>query len=816
MKRVPNRFPRLNLPYKLAIVGEAPGEQEELHGEPFIGPTGNILQRVIQEKGGAFSACFVGNICQFRPPDNNLNYFAWDGTEVSDGLAHLSRDLAQFQPNCVLVLGATALKAAGVVPTKEIKSPIYAFSSSILRCEQIGSPMHGFKFVPTLHPSAVARNWDFLPRFAHAVGRALEEATTPDLSLPSRLLEIDLTAEQLINKLNSLSDCEIAVDIEGGVGGDYPIIKCVGIATSPYHAFIVNPHDFSINEQARILPALARVLWNSSIKKILKNGLYDQFCLTWQWKMPIRNFCYDTMVSGCEINPELPKSLAVQTSVYTREPFYKDERTIGDKSTFYRYCCKDAAVTFEIKESHQKILQAEGQERALAHAQFQMELIPAIHYMMQKGMRYDVDLARERLVEVELSMHEVKSGFDSLAGLEINPNTNNGANSLSNILYKKLHFPPQYRKEKGRKTEKLTSDTEALLTLLQVADRQDIINGILKWRGLESQRRQLIIGADHDGRVRCRYNPVGTETMRFTCAESPTESGANLTTIMKKFRDLYLADEGYDFAQYDLSGADGWTVGAHCNRMGDSTMLDDLRYKIKPAQVIASMYKHGREVGFLDRDALKEICKEVKSGPLYEVSKVVQHGSCYDMKAVTMVKNVLLKSYKKDGVPIYVDKQFCQRLQDHFLLGRYKAIPRWQDWVRYELKRTGPDGRPRRRLESAAGFTRLFFGRIDDPDTIRIALSHEPQVNTTYATSLILHRLWYDPENILPGGRRIIQPLHQIHDALCVQWPQERRAWAISKMESYRSNSIRIAEQDIIIPSEGGYGPNWLETENRV
>jgi DNA polymerase I-like protein with 3'-5' exonuclease and polymerase domains len=66
--------------------------------------------------------------------------------------------------------------------------------------------------------------------------------------------------------------------------------------------------------------------------------------------------------------------------------------------------------------------------------------------------------------------------------------------------------------------------------------------GILEHRHLEGILETLHVQADADGRVRCAYNVVGTETGRFSCKTSPTGAGTNMTTITKKLRHNYVAD----------------------------------------------------------------------------------------------------------------------------------------------------------------------------------------------------------------------------------------------------------------------------------
>ena len=105
----------------------------------------------------------------------------------------------------------------------------------------------------------------------------------------------------------------------------------------------------------------------------------------------------------------------------------------------------------------------------------------------------------------------------------------------------------------------------------------------------------------------------------------------------------------------DLSGADGWTVAAHCAACGDPTMLNDLRAGVKIANNIALAHMHGGKVLQWSREALRQAASEVdKSGWLYFASKRVQHGSNYGMGGKTMSDQILKDSYKLFGEPVFV------------------------------------------------------------------------------------------------------------------------------------------------------------------
>ncbi|MGH7748798.1 MAG: uracil-DNA glycosylase family protein, partial [Candidatus Dormibacteria bacterium] len=57
------------------LVGEAPGADEEYRGEPFVGASGQELNRMLSEAGIMRSECFVTNVARERPPNNDINFF---------------------------------------------------------------------------------------------------------------------------------------------------------------------------------------------------------------------------------------------------------------------------------------------------------------------------------------------------------------------------------------------------------------------------------------------------------------------------------------------------------------------------------------------------------------------------------------------------------------------------------------------------------------------------------------------------------------------------------------------------------------------
>ncbi len=855
---VPNKHPTINLDYRIALVSEYPGKHEEEKGEPFVGTSGDVLNALLTNKQILRQACFLGNICQVKTPaskEGQLSPFdTWeiDGvpstTYLQQGYEALKTDLDKFNPNITVLLGNAALRAAGV----NVK--VHSMRGSLFVCRDSASPFFGRKCISSFNPAYVYRDFTETPLLDFDLGRAKEESLSPTLVLPQRTIHVDLSYGEILDHLHAIKPgSTISVDIEGTPESG---IKCIGIALRPDYAFVYWPSDFTGLESQTLWHALGMVFADRSTRKILQNSLFDNFALAHCFGMPIYNVWWDTMLSGWECFPELEKGLDTQTSIWTREPYYKFERKIPDKRTHAIYCGKDCCVTYEIAKAQEAYMSKEQKE----HFHFNMSLLDPLLYMEHRGIRYDAEGAKQTLDSKVLPhMEALNEKLDKIffektkIAKHINPRSSGGDNSIAKILYDHLKYPRQYKKERGRKTDKETADKDSLLTLAKDEPDDSFIKLLLEYRAYESQRKQLVIGADPDGRIRASYNLVGTDTGRMACYGSPTGSGSNLQTIMHEFRHLYRADNGYDFFKCDLSGADGWTVAAWCKHFGDSTMLDDYLFGLdfKPAKVLMLLYLGGPAVNTRSRDQLFEEMKSLntKEGWLYPACKAVQHGGNYGMKPNKVSDTIKTRSYRETGKAVYVDAKKCKALQDMFLNIRYRGVKDWQEkYVQKQLKTSMS-------LPCASGHVRHFFGLAHVHETITSAYSHEPQANTTYATNLAVRNLWYDPENrlghyfdpatlqearqkleaaggtpallyILDIGRAfkdptkgyiheslknkpLIEPLHQVHDELSGQWPTPLREWARKKVPSYFQNDLQIAHQTIRIPFEGKFGDSW-------
>jgi uracil-DNA glycosylase family 4 len=858
---VPNKFPT-SASCRIAIVGEAPGKDEDYQKEPFVGTAGRFLKALMARAGIDPDTCLLASVCQIRPPGNDLAMFSWSGVEIQDGLAQLKSDLAEFKPNLVVLLGRVALRAAK--DPNQIKGPkafpIDNWRGSFFVCDNADSPMFGYKCIATYHPAAALRQYELTPLLQMDLRKAAGQSRSPEWVPPHRDIYIsDPTGgAELVQKLYDvlMRKPKIACDIEGY----WDNMTHLSIAEAKDKCFVIPFWDNLACYEHEIWRLVSQIMDDPTIVKIFQNGLYDRFCLQYGHRIRVRGALEDTMVKHAELYSELPKSLGTLTSLYTLQPYYKGDRKSNDEMTFRRYNGMDSCITYEVSDRLDKLLDPRQKE----HYRFNIDLLNLFLYMEIRGFRYDWDKAKLRQKEVFAKMYEKQHALNQVAGpayclnglvsadllrkvadlmyykrgttilngeivgqvkadyvgepvrraielarkselsagewgeletlLECHMNVDSP--KLKDYLYGKLCLPHQFKKN-AEGVEVLSTDYLALLNLRRVKPHP-AVDLIIDIRSLGTRAGILGIHPDPDGRIRAGYNVVGTETMRITCYTSPTGSGHNLQTQPEEDRDLLIADPGCEIFQCDLAGADGWTVAAYLKMLGCSAMWDDYMSGLKPAKIVALMHKYGPGINSKPRSELRELSKEIDQADwMYFACKRVQHGTSYLMGPQTCTNTIFKDSEGKLWMPMAETK----RLQGLFTL-RYK-VNLWHDYLGRQL-------RAKPIQVAASGHKRIFFGR--PTEILAQALANEPQQNTTYATNLAAHKLILDSENRTPEGRFIIEPLHQVHDALVGQWPIECREWAKAKILSYFNNNLMIANMVVRIPFEGSYGPTWAKS----
>lgn len=126
----------------LMFVGEGPGQEEDRQGRPFVGPSGELLTRMIHAIGMERSECYIANVVKCRPPGNRNP--APD--EAAACLDYLRMQTVLVRPKIIVLLGKVA---ASTLLREEI---------FITRDHGMWFERKGIYFMPTYHPSALLRD----------------------------------------------------------------------------------------------------------------------------------------------------------------------------------------------------------------------------------------------------------------------------------------------------------------------------------------------------------------------------------------------------------------------------------------------------------------------------------------------------------------------------------------------------------------------------------------------------------------------------------------------------------------------------------
>jgi DNA polymerase len=125
------------------FVGEGPGREEDLIGEPFVGRSGKLLDRLIhQEMGIDRNGCYIANVVKCRPPGNRDPL----PDEIEACRPYLSAQLELIAPRVIVTLGnfATRFMLGTTEGIRKLRGRSYVRGNSAV--------------VPTYHPAAALRS----------------------------------------------------------------------------------------------------------------------------------------------------------------------------------------------------------------------------------------------------------------------------------------------------------------------------------------------------------------------------------------------------------------------------------------------------------------------------------------------------------------------------------------------------------------------------------------------------------------------------------------------------------------------------------
>ena len=760
-------------PADLMIVGEAPGENEIRLGQPFVGASGEELNRMLHEAGIMRSSCFVTNVCKERPADNDISLWVddrkkcpgpqwvahrdrWVQAPVLNGVEMLQKEIDLCKPKVILALGNVALWALTG------KWGIKSWRGSVLK-QDLASTVSPV-VIPAYHPAAILREWSNRACTVHDLRRAAAHLSENPPKAPQYNFLVRPsfdTASRTLSNLLSIADngtIKLSVDIETRKGH----IACIGLAWTKTDAICIPlmcveraEGYWSLEEEAALVVLLRRLLQHRNVDIVGQNFLYDAQYLYRHWFV-VPAFRRDTMLSHHALFPGTPKGLDYLSSIYCGyHVYWKDEGKEWDprkpEDEYWAYNCKDAVITYEIDDELQAAADSMGM-REIFDAQ--NNSFWRTFQTMNRGLRRDEKATSKVAMELQDALVQREQFLYDVLGHPLNIRS---PKQMKEFFYDDL-------KQKvviHRKTKAPTLDDDALDT---IARREPLLSPIIH-RIREMRSIGVFLSTfvrakpDYDGRIRSSFNPAGTETFRYSSSTNAFDSGLNLQNIPKgdeepeagafplpNIRKLFVPDPGYTFFDIDLDRADLQVVVWEAE---DEELKTALREGID-LHLLNAGSVFGITALTLDNLRDADFVRDAKHrfGRQRQFAKAWVHGTNYGGGARTMAINC--------GITVAEAERYRARW---FYL--HPGIKKWHDRTEASLRST-------RSVSNKFGYKRHYFDRVEG--LLPEALAWVPQSTV----AITINKAW---QRIYEEEKRI-EVLLQVHDSLGGQYPTYLGEWA--------------------------------------
>ncbi len=705
---------------KIIVCGEAPGRNEAEQIKCFVGATGMLLMEILATLGISLDDVYFTNAIKYMlgpkedahgrkySPEQRCEHI---GIKWDDQVELLGNEISALNPNVIIALGGTALQALTHKPFNHIRR----WRGSVL----IGM---GHKVVPTFHPAGLfyqgesEENKYWIKNIIEFdIARAKKQAEFPEFRHPQRLLQICNSGHELTRFIDDhKSEQYLSIDIEAL----HCIPVCIGLAFNSWRAMsvplwgrtaICKLSDIPDQELVYMWMILDELL-RSKIKKVGQNFKYDQDKIR-RLGFKVNNFHSDTMLMASCVNPEFPKSLEFNTSIYTEEPYYKDEGEEFDYhrhsiSNLYYYNARDACVTEEVRQGlHKDLVELDLEDFDYSFYHHAHELFLGVE---NYGIATDETARAELLHKYTTWELRLKHDLYKLTGLVVNPGS---PQQVAKLLYEVFKIPQR----KGTGEEILTA---ILANVAKKPEHIHAINIILEARRVrKTKSTYLLAHPDYDGRMRSSYFICGTETGRRSTQMlkppvRPEKCGVSWHTLTKHgdigedIRRLYVPDPGLIFFQADQSQAEARVVALLCNDFELLSQFDTIDVHALMASYIfgGTWFDHSKQ-------------KHGKETPERFIGKTGKHSTNYNASKKSLMVTINTDA-RKNHIPINVSEWKAGKILEVL----HEKNPKIRQIFHVEIQNCIRS----RVLTNPFGRKRIFYERWGD-DLFREAYAHIPQ-----------------------------------------------------------------------------------------
>ncbi len=394
---------------KAMIIGRNPGNEEDVIGRPFVGPSGKVLREAFKRLNvNIDEECYTSNLAKcynIKEPTEKQYKTCRD--------LFLFKEIEEVNPEFVLLLGSAALKSIFPSFTAVTKK----------RGQLLQHPdFPNINFFATFHPSAILRDLN-KERFFRAdllsFWNFVQEGV-PDKKEVT--YTIKKSPQNVHNILKFLMEKDLlAFDIEttglDPFADDFKI-TLISFSDGPYRSFVI-PVNYTLNkeESYTITPAnmelLKQLLENPNIKKIAHNAIFDMKCLKAEYGIKVQGIHADTQIMPYIYDGSLKmQSLKNLAAEYTDLGHYEEELLLltGQKKLsaeiyktapfdlLSKYAAKDTDATYRI---YLTFLPYFSDERLDKLRRFYNEIIPCLVDLELEGWVIDKEYSADEILKEE-------------------------------------------------------------------------------------------------------------------------------------------------------------------------------------------------------------------------------------------------------------------------------------------------------------------------------------------------------------------------------------------------------------------------------
>jgi uracil-DNA glycosylase family 4 len=774
---------------KIAVVSRSPGYHEAMNGKSFSGPSGKVLDHLLELHGSSREQVRATNVvlCQS------------DGQEPGFGMAQACCEprLESEIADCDTIIAAGSEALYGILGESGIG---YNRGFVHYRESQAGKTQ---RTIVTNNPAMVLRDDATFPELVRDFRLAISPLPTPKLPRVRWTEDVNEArewADEILRNLRSNTRTLVAVDIEGG----YPNLACIGFAIRSERAVVfgINP----CRDERFVTNQLKDLLTTESVRYLWQFGKYDTKALR-RFGINAR-VDHDTGLLSYALD-ERPGNPESGAGGHSLEWLLKDElgwpryepSSVRDfkarrgawtgwpdelpgkreRVDLYEYNGMDTAGTLALYE----VLKERAINDNVYDRPYKSQLLPlnaALTEVELVGNIFDVEAACDILEdEVWPKLDKWKRVLREISKTpELNPNS---PKQLAELMYDTWGIEHDLDRSKIERKGKESTD-KAVREIIKrgnyrsknTNDRRGIeafAELLDKWKELDKQRGTYLEGlslrAQSDGRIYTDHKIHGTESGRLSTADPNMQNITRPKEGLPNIRRVFVADPGCQFISADLSQAELRAIAVLSGDEGLQAIYRDTTrslHKEVAAQFYGENYTHEQ----------------------YVQAKNINFGVAYWQSAYSFAQMY------------HMPQEEAQKYIDLW----WNRFPKVWEWTK-EMERTVLN---KGEIQSPFGHKRRFYvipqdqsGRIH---VIKEGINFLPQ---NIATNITLHALTKLVDELDP---ELAQVRITVHDSIVGNCKEAGMEEVSTLMKHCMENAAREAiGWDFPFKADVSVGPTW-------